>query len=597
MSKYYLQWYRGATLQSSYTLHTPNSETNPWTWTAPYSTYSMNWESFAGACILNSDKLTSFPIDNLYLFDGTVYPTDGAMYQFFVSGGTENTLNLASLQVGDVIYIGKKREGSHLTVTGTSGRATFNYVCGDGTIAYQNVGVEYAYDPRFFRAFSIPWIGNIENVGTYELTSYNLARSSNYGYELDYQTITYAPTSTDAAAKFWGGAKPADEGNPYEEAGTTTTGGGDPHKQNFDDESDFVAPESLPDESVVGAQACDLVTIFSPSASELRNLASMLFSNDFFTYFVKEMTGISDLFISLGIVPFEITGKTEAMITFLEYASIVTPGVVGAVRMHKVNKQFYEFNMGTISMLNDSRIYASDSCLDYSPYSKLGIYLPFIGYQELDIDECRNQAITLKYRIDILSGSCIALISINGRVLYQFSGNCLTQIPITSTDASSVIGNAVNIGIAAASAGAAGAVASAGDAFTASRVTEGSLSAEGAELQYAQHAAQVANSEGSLSSATANAAMGMKPNFKKTGAVGASNSLLGVKQPYLVLTTPRLAVPEFYQKYCGLPCNITDKLGNFSGYTVVEDIRLNGLVALSPEVEEIYKLLKSGVIV
>ena len=89
----------------------------------------------------------------------------------------------------------------------------------------------------------------------------------------------------------------------------------------------------------------------------------------------------------------------------------------------------------------------------------------------------------------------------------------------------------------------------------------------------------------------------MKPNFKHSGSIGSTGGLLAVKQPYLFLTTPNEAVPKGYQKYCGFPCNITDKLGNFSGFTVVEDIRLNGLVATSPEVKEIYRLLKTGIIV
>ena len=117
------------------------------------------------------------------------------------------------------------------------------------------------------------------------------------------------------------------------------------------------------------------------------------------------------------------------------------------------------------------------------------------------------------------------------------------------------------------------------------------------DYQNAQHAAQVSNAENSLAGATANGFMGMKPNFKKTGAISGSTGLMSVKQPYLCLTTPRQSMPEGYEKVCGFPCNIGGKLGDFSGYTVVEDIRLNGLVATSPEVDEIYKLLKSGVII
>ena len=153
------------------------------------------------------------------------------------------------------------------------------------------------------------------------------------------------------------------------------------------------------------------------------------------------------------------------------------------------------------------------------------------------------------------------------------------------------------IATAAASAGATAAVASAGDALTAENLNSGKLTEAGAKLQNSQHMAQVANAAGSLASTTVNGIMGMKPNYKHSGAIGASGGLFAVKQPYLFLVTPREAIPRNYQHFCGLPCNITGNLGDFSGYTVVEDIRLNGLVATSAEVEEIYQLLKSGVII
>lgn len=387
--------------------------------------------------------------------------------------------------------------------------------------------------------------------------------------------------------------------NPYWGGGYSGPGGGDPIKQNWAEDSDFVDVDPLPDETTVGALASHLITIFSPTSSQMERLSELLWSKDFFDFVANAITNVEDLFVSFGMVPFEITGKTTAAVTWWNFPTSAAGSVpITYAWLDKVPYQFYDFDMGYIALDGtDPRIFASDSVLDYSPFSKLGIYLPFIGYQELDIDECRGSTLHLLYRIDILSGSCVAEIDVSGRKIYQFSGNCLTQLPLTSEDTSSVIGNAVNVGIAMASAGATGAIASAGDALTSERLTTGSISAAGAELQHAQHAAQVSNAEGSLAGATANGIMGMKPNYKKTGAISGAAAMLGVKQPYLFLTTPRQSMPEGYEKVCGFPCNEGGTLGSFTGFTVVEDIRLNGLVATSPEVEEIYQLLKSGVII
>lgn len=388
-----------------------------------------------------------------------------------------------------------------------------------------------------------------------------------------------------------------DNSNPYYEGGYSGTGGGDPQKQNWAEESDVVKADLLPDETHYGAQACGLITIFSPSDNQLRYLADVIWGNGFFQFMQNLVENISDLFISFGMVPFTVSKGATVEVTWFDFA-ISGQQVGTGIYLDKAASQFVEMDMGTIMLDgSDDRIFATDSVLDYSPYSRLGIYLPFIGYQELDIDECRNNTLHLIYRIDILSGTVVAILRIQERDIYQFTGNCLTQLPLTSMDAQTMISNAVNIGIAAAGAGATGAVASAGDALTAENLANGDITAAGAELQNAQRAMQVSNAGGSLAAATANGMMGMKPNFKKSGGIGASASLISVMQPYLFLTTPRQSMPDNYNKVCGFPCNVGGTLGDFEGFTVVEDIRLNGLVATSPEVEEIYQLLKSGVII
>lgn len=390
--------------------------------------------------------------------------------------------------------------------------------------------------------------------------------------------------------------KSGDPFNPYSGGGTSGTGGGDANNQNFDDDSDSVTEDFMPS---IGAVGSKLVTIFSPTKAQLSHLADLLFSKDFFEWVEKNLVNLEDLFISLAMVPFNITKGSNVNVTWLGFDVGTWSG--GTVALQLAAEQYYEFDMGNIAFDgSDSRLHASDSVFDYSPFSKLGIYLPFIGFEELDIDEVRGTVLNLKYRIDILSGACLAILTVmdlrGSRALYQFSGNCLTQLPLTSVDMSSIVTNSVNIAVAAAGAGTTGAVASAGDAMVEGLNGE-TMSALQKDYMHAQNAAKVSNANGSLASATANGMMGMKPNYKHSGAVGGGTSMFGVKQPYLFLTTPNEAVPENYQKYCGFPSNITAKLNTLSGYTVVEDIRLNGLVATSGEVDEIYQLLKSGVII
>ena len=388
--------------------------------------------------------------------------------------------------------------------------------------------------------------------------------------------------------------KTGDPFNPYSGGGYTEPGGGE--VTNYDDTSDSVTDDGLP---TIGATNSGMISLFCPSSIEVQNLADLLFSYNFFDWLQKNLQNIEELVVMFGMVPFSITGAGTANVTFLGFdvSQLSHP-----VYLTKCPDQYFEFDMGSVSFDgNDSRIHTTDSVFDYSPFSSLGIYLPFIGYQELDIDEVRNTTISLKYKVDVLSGACVAIIRLTDemgtRDVYQFSGNCLTQLPLGSSDISGIVQGVISVATAAAGAGTAGAVASAGEAVTAEKEAAGKLSEAGANLQNKQRAASVSNANSGLASATANGMMGMKPNYKHSGAIGSASSMLAVKQPYLYLKTPNEAVPEGYEKYCGFPANITTRLGSISGYAVVEDIRLNGLVATSPEVEEIYQLLKSGIII
>ena len=179
--------------------------------------------------------------------------------------------------------------------------------------------------------------------------------------------------------------------NPYWGGGYSGPGGGDPTKQNWAEDSDFVDVDPLPDETVVGALASHLITIFSPTPTQMERLAELLWSKDFFDFVANAITNVEDLFVSFGMVPFSITNKTTAAVTWWNFPTSAAGAVpITYAWLDKVPNQFYDFDMGYIALDgSDPRIFASDSVLDYSPFSRLGIYLPFIGYQELDIDECR----------------------------------------------------------------------------------------------------------------------------------------------------------------------------------------------------------------
>lgn len=533
---------------------------------------ALDWDFNATYFGLNVPWLSNTGLpDNIFYLDDML---DGNSYYFDIENNNGVSIGFRLLfqkteSVGNIhvqytcVYV---RNG--IDITYTSGIAC-NYI-EDPMSGYERWKISELYCFPFYQYKD----GNFYDFSSFENGGIDDA------LRYIYAGGVYTSTIKNITTWITGVEFPVEDGdNPYWNGGTSEEGGGD---GNFSDDSDDVDVDNLPTIDSVGT---GFATLFTPNKGQLKDLADVMWDNGVFQSLQNLVENISNMFTSLSIVPFEVEAGSTVEVNFLGLFST-------GIYLTLASKQYYEFNMGSINLANDSRIFTSGSALDYSPFSKLGIFLPFIGFQELDIDECRNATIGLKYRIDILSGTCVALISVGGNTIYQFTGNCLSQIPITNENMQSLVTDAVNVGIAAAATHSASGAASAD--MAAADSGEKSLAKE---AKYAHAESHLVSSQGRLASATANAAMGMKPTFGKAGAISASASLLAVKQPYLFLTTPRQSIPEHYQRYCGFPSNISGKLNTFSGFTVVEDIRLNGLVATSPEVAEIYQLLKNGVII
>lgn len=340
--------------------------------------------------------------------------------------------------------------------------------------------------------------------------------------------------------------------DPYNPGGTTQPT--EIPSGDFDNTTDPIPPAPLPTLSAVDAK---FITLFSPDLSQLQSLASYMWGSAFnLDNFKKLFTDPMAAILGLSIVP--VTPSVSG-------ATPVTLGnITTTVSMPKVTSQYITVSCGTLNVKEYWGAY-----LDYSPYTKLEIFLPYIGIQTLDADDIMGRSVAVTYNIDILSGACVAMLTCGNSVLYSFAGSCATSVPITGRDWTNVI-NGI-IGIATGIAGVAVAGATGG-------------------------AAVAAGAAGGLLSSTANSLSSMKPNVQKSGTMASAAGMLGHQKPYLILTRPRQALPEEQNTYTGYPSYITETLGNLTGYTIVDRIHLSGFYALDDELSEIETLLKSGVI-
>lgn len=333
--------------------------------------------------------------------------------------------------------------------------------------------------------------------------------------------------------------------DPYEQGGNSGTGGG---TGTFDGTGDAIEIPSLPTLSAVNT---GFITLFNPTISEMLDLSSYMWSDLFdLATWKKIFADPMQAILGLSIVPVAVA---SGGIKEVKVGNIST-----GVNMTVAQSQYAEVDCGTLDVKEYWGAY-----LDYDPFTKAEIYLPYIGTHPISTDDIMGKQVHVVYHVDILSGSCCAYVKCGESVLYTFVGQCSSSIPITGDNWTNVINGAISI------AGSIGTM-----------VATGGMSAPMAA--------------GNIASTAVNS---MKPSIEKSGAMGGTGGMLGIQTPYLILTRPRQALPKNQNLYTGYPSFITEKLSEVSGYTEIESIHLENILATEQELSEIENLLKGGVII
>lgn len=363
---------------------------------------------------------------------------------------------------------------------------------------------------------------------------------------------------------------------------------GDP---SYDDSTDTVENPALP---VVTANTSGFVTAFVPTIGQLNALANYLISPTFGQAIAGAslLSGFKEMLLGLQLFPCEVPAETpERVYCYLPGTKLNT-----GCDMGRASNQFVEIDCGDLEIEE-----YWGNCCDYNPYTTIGIFLPFCGFYDLDTDDVMGKTLNVSYRVDIMSGACLATIKVDGSVMYQYSGSCSAQIPLNSTSFDDFFKSMIEMGVATATGGA-GLIA-AGSAMEVGMARATDVSKKNAKLAGAMgvaahdnyESAKISN-QGSVIGATVNAVIGSKGRYKHAGALGSSIGFLGVRKPYLIIKRPYQQIPDMYGKFHGYPCFTKATLSDLTGYTVVDDIRLNIPNATVEEIIECEKLLKEGVV-
>lgn len=332
--------------------------------------------------------------------------------------------------------------------------------------------------------------------------------------------------------------------DPYNPGGGTEPGGG---TGDFDGTGDDIDIPGLPTLSAVDT---GFITLFNPTIGQLRALANYMWSSGFdLDTFKKIFADPMDCILGLSIVPVAVPNGGSKTVNVGNISTGVTMTTAGT--------QYVEVDCGTLNVNEFWGAY-----LDYDPYTKAEIYLPYIGTHPLAVDDIMGKAVHVVYHIDILSGACTAFVKCGGSVIYEFIGQCSSSIPITGNDWTNVINGVLSV------AGAIGTMVATGGATAPMAV-------------------------GAIATTAVNS---LKPNVEKSGSMSGTGGMLAVQTPYLILTRPRQALPKNQNKFSGYPSLMTRTLSAVYGYTEIESIHLDGIPATEQELSEIESLLKGGVI-
>lgn len=362
---------------------------------------------------------------------------------------------------------------------------------------------------------------------------------------------SYIPTiqPPTMAEVFYGDAETVEPFDPFDDATDVPIGGGG---GTFDysgnppgDDTGYTFP-------TISAADAGFITIYNPTTAELKQLASYLWSNGFNLDSLKKLfNNPMDLFLSLAVLPVPIPdgGRAEVGI------GLIHTGVI----MTRASSQWVSLVCGSVTIPK-----LTGSYLDYDPYTSVQIYLPFVGVKTLRADEVVGRTLRVAYKIDILSGACVAWISVDNHVIYSFMGQCSMPVPMNSSDSSGIFAGLASIvagaAVGAAKGGGAGAIA------------------------------------GGLAAASSVAVADGKIDVTRSGTIASTGGFLAHKKPFLIINAPRLRATPNQQKYEGFPSYWTYKLANLTGFTIVEQINLSNVHATEDELSEIKQLLMSGVI-
>lgn len=298
--------------------------------------------------------------------------------------------------------------------------------------------------------------------------------------------------------------------------------------------------------------ASALYKIYNPSQAELNSFGAWLWSSNFVDQLLKVFNNPMESIIGLHKVYASpvIGGTSNIKVGYLD----------SGVSSKFVSNQYTKIDCGTVNLQE-----YFGNVFDYAPYTTIELYLPCVGFVQLDVSNVMRSSINITYTVDVLTGACLAEVNVkrdnSGGVLYSYSGNCASQYPLSSGSYMGIVSSV--IGVAGSIVGT---VASGGSLVP-------------------------------LALGATNGLLNAKTRVQHSGSLSGNSGVMGGKIPYLIITRPQTNMPENFEHFQGLPSNVYSKLSSCRGFVKVKNVNVKNINAEVEELDEIKTLLLDGVII
>lgn len=286
-----------------------------------------------------------------------------------------------------------------------------------------------------------------------------------------------------------------------------------------------------------------LTSTFHMTKERLVQLGQFLWGSSIFDEFSLINNNPIENIISCKAIPYAISGTTQ---------EITLGNVNTGVNGEKISQNFSKQTIGSVAIAEHYHNF-----LDYAPYTNVIIYLPYIGFKELDASLVMGKTLRIEYTLDVITGGCLAQIYVGKIRLYEFTGNIGVDISITASNRAQVESAYINAGVGVVSSAMSGNVTGAVNSIIGA-----------ATSQY---------------------------HYSGTGNPSPSCVASTNRTCYVVIDRPQYQPLKAFNHTRGRMCCLSKTIGNLKGYTVCDgNIDISGISATDEEKNEIVNILSTG---